>query len=314
MRDLESHLKQQCPLALVDCPFDYAGCEIQLPRKDIPKHMNRASIMHLTMLATTTQRLSIENQRLVKENQGLHQKLIDREEESAKTVAEVHMSLSELNRKWNWIVEENRQLRNELSAERKQSVNVSLKLDEKYSQQLHNQEIKQCEMDRSLWELNTKYNSVAEGNQQLRSDISVEREALKEAVHASLQELDEKYGQQLHSQDFKQHKMHQDISSLEKRLHECQQKGCQLETLQTAQSMAMNDKFQQIVKIHQITEGKLKEEVLKQKQEVQEVFGFPIYFNVKRSLVREFLKPFYTHPHGYRMCLCVHTNGDGSGK
>ena len=133
-RDLDFHLKEECPLALVDCPFGYAGCETQLPRKDIPEHMNRASIMDLTMLATTTQRLSIENQRLVKENQELHQKLIDWEEESAKTVAEVHMSLSELNRKWKWIVEENRQLRNELSAERKalkESVNVSSKLDEK---------------------------------------------------------------------------------------------------------------------------------------------------------------------------------------
>ena len=98
-------------------------------------------------------------------------------------------------------------------------------------------------MDHLLLELNTKYNSVAEGNQQLRSDMSVEREAVKEAVRASLQEMNKTYGQQLHSQDFKQHKMHQDISSLEKRLHECQQKGCQLETLHTAQSMAMNDKF-----------------------------------------------------------------------
>ena len=72
-QDLESHLKDQCPLEQVDCPFHYAGCETQLPRKDMPEHM-REKFTHLMLLATFTQKLFIENQRLVKEIQQLQHK------------------------------------------------------------------------------------------------------------------------------------------------------------------------------------------------------------------------------------------------
>ena len=62
-QDLEEHLRDKCPLALIDCPFHYAGCETQLPRKDMYKHMRKTNA-HLTLLATTTQKLMRENQEL----------------------------------------------------------------------------------------------------------------------------------------------------------------------------------------------------------------------------------------------------------
>ena len=52
-QELESHLQDQCPLTLVDCPFNYAGCQTQLPRKDMPEHM-RETVTHLTLLASVT--------------------------------------------------------------------------------------------------------------------------------------------------------------------------------------------------------------------------------------------------------------------
>ena len=72
-QDLDSHLKDQCPLAQVHCPFHYAGCETHLPRKDMPEHM-RENVTHLTSLATFTEKLSVENKKLVKEIQQLQQK------------------------------------------------------------------------------------------------------------------------------------------------------------------------------------------------------------------------------------------------
>ena len=62
-QELESHLRDQCPLTLVDCPFHYAGCQTQLPRKDMPRHM-RETVTHLTLLASVTQNLVKENQEL----------------------------------------------------------------------------------------------------------------------------------------------------------------------------------------------------------------------------------------------------------
>ena len=62
-QELETHLRDQCPLTLVDCPFHYAGCQTQLPRKDMPEHM-RETVSHLTLLASVTQNLAKENQKL----------------------------------------------------------------------------------------------------------------------------------------------------------------------------------------------------------------------------------------------------------
>ena len=96
-QDLEGHLRDKCPLALVDCPFNYAGCETQLPRKDMPEHMKETAT-HLTLLAIVTQRLSIENQRLMEENQQLQQKTSEKDD-FQNTVEELRTSLQKLNEK-----------------------------------------------------------------------------------------------------------------------------------------------------------------------------------------------------------------------
>ena len=53
----------QCPLEVVDCPFHCAGCETQLPHKDMPQHTKEMST-HFTLLAIATQKLGKENQGL----------------------------------------------------------------------------------------------------------------------------------------------------------------------------------------------------------------------------------------------------------
>ena len=63
---VENHMKEECPLTEVNCPLHYAGCEVRLPRKDMPEHM-RDTVTHLTLLATVTQTLLKENQELKKQ-------------------------------------------------------------------------------------------------------------------------------------------------------------------------------------------------------------------------------------------------------
>ena len=106
-------MKEQCPLVLVDCPFSFAGCETQLPRKDMSEH-TKESIAHLTLLATTTQKL-------LKENQELQQKAIEREDESCKNIAAIQASLKELNTNYNSVVIENQKLQRELNDEKSHS-------------------------------------------------------------------------------------------------------------------------------------------------------------------------------------------------
>ena len=204
---LESHLKEQCPLVLVDCPFGYAGCETQLPRKDMPEHI-KENVTHLTLMATTTQRL-------LKENQELQQKAIEREDESRKNMAAVQASLQELNTKCNSLVKENQKLRSE------------------------NDELK-----KGMKTINEKHNSLV--------------------------------------------------------------------TLHTTESKKTDIKLQELLNKQQVTEnevGALKEAAQKQKHPL-----FPVDYHVKQTNKAVNLSPFYTHPHGYRMCVCVAPNGNGDGE
>ena len=78
---IESHLVNECPLTLVDCLFNYAGCNVQVPRKDMPKHM-KDTATHLTLLGSITHKLVRENQELrekieatVNETEGLKEEM-----------------------------------------------------------------------------------------------------------------------------------------------------------------------------------------------------------------------------------------------
>ena len=53
---IEDHLNDECPLTEVSCPFAYAGCEVKLPRKDMPGHTMDISV-HFPLLASFTQEI-----------------------------------------------------------------------------------------------------------------------------------------------------------------------------------------------------------------------------------------------------------------
>ena len=53
---IEDHVNNCCPLTEVCCPFAYAGCEVKLPRKDMPGHTADISI-HFRVFASFTQKI-----------------------------------------------------------------------------------------------------------------------------------------------------------------------------------------------------------------------------------------------------------------
>ena len=102
-QEIEYHLKDDCPLAKVSCPLHYTGCEVELPRKDMPEHM-KDTVTHLTLLANVTLSLMKENQELKdivgKKNQQidemaheLRQKMAASEAETCKSFAGLRQSV-----------------------------------------------------------------------------------------------------------------------------------------------------------------------------------------------------------------------------
>ena len=52
--ELVRHL-EQCPLQVIQCPFTGAGCTVQLPRRDMEEHENKAIRQHLRMMMSILQ-------------------------------------------------------------------------------------------------------------------------------------------------------------------------------------------------------------------------------------------------------------------
>ena len=49
-REIENHVKKECPLTSIDCDFHMVGCKAQLPRKDMPRHTSCDLAPHLSLL------------------------------------------------------------------------------------------------------------------------------------------------------------------------------------------------------------------------------------------------------------------------
>ena len=57
-QNVETHVNTVCPLTVVNCDFHYAGCEVQLVRKDMPTHLAESLVTHFSLLALHNQQLT----------------------------------------------------------------------------------------------------------------------------------------------------------------------------------------------------------------------------------------------------------------
>ena len=99
-QNVETHVNTVCPLTVVNCDFHYAGCEVQLVRKDMPAHLVEGLVTHLSLLALHNQQLtqvtlqqkeSLEE--LKKENEVLKEKVNKNNKDVAREVAGLKESL-----------------------------------------------------------------------------------------------------------------------------------------------------------------------------------------------------------------------------
>ena len=74
---VNGHISNDRPLTLISC--DFPGCELKLPRKDIPEHHQTDLLKHLSLLAKSHKELESENKAL-----KVNQKQLECENESLK--------------------------------------------------------------------------------------------------------------------------------------------------------------------------------------------------------------------------------------
>ena len=78
---LDDHVEKECPLTEIECDFHYAGCEVRLPRRNMPDHLKDGLVAHFSLLAMSHKRQQDEIQALNKTHQEEIKALERRQEE-----------------------------------------------------------------------------------------------------------------------------------------------------------------------------------------------------------------------------------------
>ena len=79
---LESHISKDCPLTVVDCHFEQVGCEVKLPRKDMPAHLVESVVCHQSLQLSMFKEVVGNVKRLKEEKLEIKQKMVKLEEEN----------------------------------------------------------------------------------------------------------------------------------------------------------------------------------------------------------------------------------------
>lgn len=84
-QNMEHHLEHECPLKVIECELQYAGCNVRLPRQDMPEHRSKSYILHMSLLSSLNQKLvddlSIRDDEFVKFSDEVSSKLLSSERE-----------------------------------------------------------------------------------------------------------------------------------------------------------------------------------------------------------------------------------------
>ena len=72
-KNLKKH-REKCPLELLDCPFQYAGCTSTKQHKDMDHHCHKSMQEHLLLVAQSHRKLTCENKELVSKVEELSHK------------------------------------------------------------------------------------------------------------------------------------------------------------------------------------------------------------------------------------------------
>ena len=96
--DLEAHLLQ-CPLEEVKCDFVHAGCDVELVRKDLEKHMEESTQKHMALVPALTLRTEQRHDQLQRELENEQHKIEAIEEQLQKQHEQLQKQQEQLQKK-----------------------------------------------------------------------------------------------------------------------------------------------------------------------------------------------------------------------
>ena len=98
-KDVEIHLANECPLAVVECSFNYAGCKVKIPRQDMAAHIAESLANHMSLQTISHQQqlkvLQADIKQLKAENQKVKDQLDEQNQNITKILRNKSMSSKE---------------------------------------------------------------------------------------------------------------------------------------------------------------------------------------------------------------------------
>ena len=281
---LDQHLKEECPLTVVQCELHHAGCEMTMPRKDMADHMKKNSIVHISLLAA--------------ENHRLNKRLLEKEEQITRTEkdgAQVVTSQSqEFTQKVTCLDQELTRSRQKLTQTEQKLTQTEQKLtqteqrfasqSQEFTQEVNcrDQELTRCRQ--KLMQTEQKLTQTEQKLMQTEQKLTQTEQNHMQKVIFQLQELT-RVKQELRRLDTSQS---QELTRTRKELtrtkHELKQKECDPQMLR-------NDVMQSDIAPVTI-----------------EMAGF----DELETNATWHSRPFYTGMGGYKMCLNVDANSTGT--
>ena len=282
-QEVEHHKSKNCPLTLVQCDFHMVGCQIQLTRRDMPSHISENLTGHMSLLKAHIMDHPGENMATYLclmvgsiQSVGVHNVSICSElQEAQESLRETHDGLQESCDQLKVTQDELQETRKTV-AQLETTIASQNEMITTYAKEL------QASQER-VAELEALGISQQEKNETLEQAIDVSREE-SATLHQSLAQ--------------QKHKLTENLIAVKDDLT---RKITASEQKIQMQDVALNQHQKTLEKV--TCTGTLPFE-----------FTMTEFEQHKRASDEWYSPPFYTHTHGYRMCIKVQANGTESGK
>ena len=282
-QELATHLKDECSLTLVNCPFYYAGCDVQIPRKDMSEHMKDLA-KHLTLLASVTHTIMRENQDLRETMKKMNQDHRDKMKAMQGEMEEKLQATQQDVQKNQQGVQEKLQVTQQDMQKRLQATqqNVQKKLQVTQQDVQENLQVTQQDMQKRLQAT----------QQSVQKKLQVTQQDVQEKLQVTQQDMQKRLQATQQSVQKKLQVTQQDVQAMQEQVQIAQ------ESLKATEDETEN----------------LTEKIEELKLALTRYAGFPKVYRVERTESEVYLPDFYTHQHGYKMCIRVDPNGSGAGE
>ena len=308
-QDLDLHVKEECPLTVVQCELHHAGCKVTLSRKDMADHMKKDSIAHISLLAA--------------ENHRLSKRLLEKEEQ----ICLLTQQNTELGEK---TTKQSQDLREKITSQSQELTRTNQELTQTKHELTQIATSQSLELTRTKQDLAQKASTQSQEFTSLSQELTRTKHELKQEVTSQVRELTQELSrskQELMQEHTRtKHELTQKVAfqaqELTRTNQELSQTKQELTQKATSKDQELEAKYkeaqQQAIDRLQTQQQRDLQELRTELEMQRDIPPVTIKMAGFDELTKKgtnwYSRPFYTGMGGYKMCLRVDANGSGAGK